>query len=75
MVVAVVILTVVVAVVDAVAVDTIVDVVLFPHRKPQAGIKRTDLSPERVMEGRITDGVDIESVKVGDPTMIMWANI
>ena len=48
---------------------------MFPHRELQAGIKRTDLSPERVMEGRITDGVDIESVKVGDPTMIMWANI
>ena len=28
------------------------------------GIKRTDLDPERVMEGRITDNVDIESVKV-----------
>ena len=28
------------------------------------GIKKTDLDPERVMEGRITDNVDIESVKV-----------
>ena len=38
-------------------------------------IQKTDLDPERVMEGRITDGVDIESVKVGDLTMNMWANI
>ena len=29
-------------------------------------IQKTDLDPERVMEGRITDNVDIESVKVGD---------
>merc|ERR1711974_355269 len=31
-----------------------------------AGIKKTDLNPERVMEGRITDNVDIESVKAMD---------
>jgi len=31
-----------------------------------AGIKKTDLDPERVMEGRITDNVDIESVKAMD---------
>ena len=31
------------------------------------GIKKTDLDPERVMEGRITDNVDIESVKVSGP--------
>merc|ERR1711990_695675 len=30
------------------------------------GIKKTDLNPERVMEGRITDNVDIESVKAMD---------
>merc|ERR1712108_123362 len=31
-----------------------------------AGIKKTDLNPERGMEGRITDNVDIESVKAMD---------
>ena len=34
------------------------------------GIKKTDLDPERVMEGRITDNVDIESVKVGDGVIL-----